>query len=251
MILAADSPLKRLPTQLNPRQAMFLDAIRFTIEMADFAMERLLSSLTQLSSQSPAESRSFSFAVPRLLDSWSIIDSVHRLRGLFDKLPGLRKRSQSSEFRSFLTIAKQVEALRNAVQHMNGAIGDKSAAPIRSPIWGALTWLTFQEDRTCVSSVLMPGSSHLMGSNTLINPAGRAPRQTPIDYVTLTQGDASVDLCGAMLSVAGVSRPLEQSLNEQFASLPERMLSDLVFHMVGDFSPDGSLWTIRPSPPEQ
>jgi hypothetical protein len=104
MILAADSPLKRLPTQLNPRQAMFLDAIRFTIEMADFAMERLLSSLTQLSSQSPAESRSFSFAVPRLLDSWSIIDSVHRLRGLFDKLPGLRKRSQSSEFRSFLTL---------------------------------------------------------------------------------------------------------------------------------------------------
>lgn len=64
---------------------------------------------------------------------------------------------------------------------MNEEIQDKSAAPIVSPIWGALTWLTFGDDRVCVSSCIVPGSFNLGGSNQLINPAGKSPRRLPID----------------------------------------------------------------------
>jgi hypothetical protein len=80
MILAPESPLKRLP-KLNPRQGMFFDAIRLTIEMADFAMERLYANLVRMTSLGSASGGPVSFAVEPFLDAWSVVDSIHRLSG--------------------------------------------------------------------------------------------------------------------------------------------------------------------------
>ncbi|MGH7950155.1 MAG: hypothetical protein ACREQF_13085 [Candidatus Binataceae bacterium] len=247
MILSADSPLKHLPTRLNPRQAMFLDATRFTIEMADFAMERLLAILSAITSPTPANLGPHSFAVPPFLDAWSIVDSIHRLRGLFERMPGLAKKNRSPEFRRFLTVANDVKILRDAVQHMKKEIGAIADVPRVGPIWGVLTWVTFQPDGCCISSTLVSGSTNLIGSITCLNPAGKLPRRLPIDYVTLAQGGAQVDITAAIDSVATLARIFEESIRETIMSFPDRGGSDIIMHFVGDLSPDGSRWTMRAS----
>lgn len=90
MILAPGSPLKRLP-QLNPRQGMFFDAIRLTIEMGDFAMERLYANLVRMTSLGSASGGPVSFAVEPFLDAWSAVDSIHRLSGLLKKCRASKK----------------------------------------------------------------------------------------------------------------------------------------------------------------
>lgn len=69
--------------------------------------------------------------------------------------------------------------------------------------------------------------------------------------MTLTQEEASLDLTEAMDSVAKLAAALESSCRVQFASFPDHMGSDVVIHLVGDFSEDGSTWMPRfPVPPE-
>lgn len=247
MILSADSPLKHLPKKFNLRQAMFLDAIRLTIEMTDFAMQRLLAILSAITFGTPAKDGAYSFAVPPFLDAWSFIDSVHRLRGLFEKMPGLANKNRSPEFRDFQKVADDVEILRNAVQHMNEEIGEVADASRVGPVWGVLTWLTFQADLCCISSTPVSGSTNLIGSITCINPAGMPPRRLPIDYVTLAQGDARLDLTATLDSVAALARILEESVREKIMSFPDRGGSDVIMHFVGDLSLDRSRWTMRAS----
>jgi len=135
MILGPDSPLKRLPMKMNPRQSMFFDAIRFAIEMTDFAMERLYGNLVRLVASDSASGSPVPLAVEPFLDAWSIVDGIHRLGGLLGKMPGFKKKHQSPDFRRFSVFADKAKDLRNAVQHMNNEeIQNKSAAPIASPI---------------------------------------------------------------------------------------------------------------------
>ena len=73
------------------------------------------------------------------LHAWSMIDSVHRLRGLVDSLPGLARRNQSPEFRNFMDKAQTVEQFRDAVQHMDTEI--PRSAEAGKAVWGTLSWL--------------------------------------------------------------------------------------------------------------
>jgi hypothetical protein len=203
-----------------------------------------MAALLDISYSEPKPDDQFSFAVSPFADAWSIVDSIHRFRGLLKHLPGLAKKNQSAEFRNFASFAAQVEDLRNVVQHLNQEIGKRENTA--GSIWGALTWLVFPEDGVCVSCYLVPGSFNLMGSITAQNPAGKTPRRRPIDYVTLSHGKSVVDLTEAMASLEAVCSKLETSLSEQFAPFAERMGSDIVIKMVGDLSPDGSQWTLRP-----
>ena len=41
MIIDEGSPFRRLPSELDRRQALFLDGIRYSVEMADLAHTRL------------------------------------------------------------------------------------------------------------------------------------------------------------------------------------------------------------------
>ena len=77
MIIAESSPLRRLPTNLNPRQAQFFDAIRFTVEMADAAYSKLVEHLFTLSGADVMKPKIV--APLPILYAWSFIDSTHRL----------------------------------------------------------------------------------------------------------------------------------------------------------------------------
>ncbi len=118
MLIKDNSPLRRLPTNLNPKQAQFCDGVRFSAEMADLAYEQLCGYLLPLSGSGPSVARIS--AVGPFLFAWSIIDSTHRLHGLVSNFPNLARKNQSPEFRNFVEKAESVEKLRNAVQRRPG-----------------------------------------------------------------------------------------------------------------------------------
>src|SRR6266571_8401258 len=112
MLIKENSPFRRLPANLVPKTAQFCDGMRYAAEMADFAYEQLNTCLKPLSN-GPSENPIVS-ASPAFLFAWSIIDSVHRFRGLIENFSSIAKKNQSPEFRNFLDKAEAVEILRHA-----------------------------------------------------------------------------------------------------------------------------------------
>ncbi len=59
LIVGEESPLRQLPADLNCKQTLFLDGIRYSVEMADLAHARLRDTLLRLA-VSQGRSRSYS-----------------------------------------------------------------------------------------------------------------------------------------------------------------------------------------------
>src|SRR5262245_48420210 len=98
MMLADDSPLRRLPPDTEPRLVSLLDGIRYSIDMVDLSYGRLRQGLAEthkrfeagLPAPAPPGAQ---HPIPTLLyaaafsDAWTIIDAADRLRRLIPHLP--------------------------------------------------------------------------------------------------------------------------------------------------------------------
>lgn len=122
MIITPDSALIKIPSAVSRKQALFVEGIRFSIEIADLAHLRLQSTLPLLTrgGQHLPEDR---LTASAMLDAWSIVDSsLHRLRGLLKHMPGIQKRDRIVPFREFLDVTDKVAELRNTIQHLDTTI---------------------------------------------------------------------------------------------------------------------------------
>lgn len=216
MIIDDNSPFRRVPVETNRKQMLFYDGITYSVEMADLAHDRLRETLYEIA-QSPhdPESDPHDFA-SAVLDAWSIVDLIHRLRGLIEQAPGIKQKSPPSL--SFLKKTAGVERLRNSVQHLNQQI--HKIADLNIPVWGALSWVTLldPECRSVWTCTLVAGT-FFERSEPLINPLGKR-LYSPVDLITLEASNCSVSLSDAMRSVEQVVRSLEEHLREQFKDLP-------------------------------
>jgi len=216
MIIDDNSPFRRVPTQTSRKHMLFYDGIRYSVEMADLAHSRLRETLYEIA-QSPhapdPASHDFASAV---LDAWSIVDLVHRLRGLIEQTPGIKQKSPP--LLSFMKKTANIERLRNAVQHLNQQI--HKIADLNIPVWGALSWVTLldPELRSVWTCTLVAGT-FFERSEPLISPLGKE-FYPPVDLITLEASNCSVSLSDAMRSVEQVVRSLEDHLREQFKDLP-------------------------------
>src|SRR3712207_2666245 len=100
-----------LPSSILRRQVLFFDAIRASVDMTLLAYVRLQSTLASGSHHQHSSSI--------LLDAWSLVDTLNRLRVLVRAMPRLK---HSAAVVSFLGDLEAVEALRNAVQLLDGEI---------------------------------------------------------------------------------------------------------------------------------
>ena len=238
MLISDNSPLRRLPANLNPQQTQFCDGLRFAVQMADIADQQLTAHLIPFSGGQSGDIR-VSAASPFLF-AWSIIDSAHRLRGLVENFPNLAKKNQSPEFRNYLEKAVSVETLRNAVQHMDKNI--PTSAEAGEAVWGTLTWVSPKPQGvvyTCllVSGAMMPGAKY----SPLI-PAGLTIRE-PLDHVTLTAGKVSVNLTEVMEALARLVGVIEDALKQAFSVFPDRAGSDMWIALAGHLGPNNT-WVI-------
>lgn len=218
MIITDDSPLRRLPANLDRKQTLFLDGIRYSVEMADLAHRRLRSTLYHLAeNQAASENLDHLDFVAAVQDAWSIVDSLHRLRGLLRQTPGFKQKTPNMQL--FMRQTAAVEDLRNAVQHLNHEI-DKLIG-LDLPVWGTLSWFAAidQEARTGFLGCLFAGTLFKSKDIPLVNPAGK-PLDLPVDLITLTAHSHTLDLSKVIKAVARLIEDLEKQLSNQFAGHP-------------------------------
>lgn len=234
MIIEGASPLRRLPAALDRRQALFLDSIRYSIEMADIAHVRLRKTLFEISTSDAADTEQrHLLTVSSILDAWSIVDSVHRLRALVRRMPGLKKSTAGA--RSFMRQVEEVEVLRNAVQHLDTELDRRVEANL--PAWGVLTWIAVVGEQRAAACALISGSIAPAQQVELPNPAGRTV-EVPVDSITLSASGRSVCLSKVMRAVQTMVRQLEPSLSEQFGEHSQGAADLFVATIIGFEPPE-------------
>ncbi len=214
MIIKDDSPLRHLPSALNMKQTLFLDAIRYCIETADIANSRLRDTLSTMSKTNSVTCQG---AVSAISDSWLIIDSVNRLRTLLDQMPNLKKKSPGMIL--FTNKTEPVESLRNHFQHLNNDIDDLVRK--KCPAFGVLEWV-FPLDTPptkCMVFSLQPGTMFNRGF-PILNPLGKK-LSYPVCHVSLIAGERTVCLDELLEVVSKFTPSLEKGLKKQLGQFPQ------------------------------
>lgn len=219
VIIDNNSPFRRVPIQTNRKQILFYDGIRYSVEMADLAHLRLRETLYEIALNTTAatapEADSFDHAAA-VLDAWSIVDLIHRLRDLLYQAPGIKQNSPALHLFTRKTV--DIETLRNAVQHLNQQIHQMVAENL--PVWGALSWISMPdpEFKSVYSCTLVAGT-WFERREPLVSPLGKT-LSPPVDMITLEASGCSVCLSDVMRSVEALVRSLEVILSEQFKDQP-------------------------------
>ena len=131
-MLSPDSPLTSLPRDLPRRQILFLDAIRLSGQMADFAYRALVDTARRLMQRTDKPNPD---DATRAI-THAYIDAANRLREVVRSMPGLK---HNHEYELFMRGTNSVEQLRNVVQHLNQEL--KTIAERRTASMGTLSWL--------------------------------------------------------------------------------------------------------------
>lgn len=168
--VAHDSPLRKPPQPISERQIVLLDGIRYSVDMAGIAIDRLWRQLCFIdTSESPIENHHIAEAA---LDAWSIIDAAHRMSDLVENLPGLPNADWRRVFRQRVNDALE---LRNAWQHQVGEAARIIEA--RGQAWGALSWVKHEDNRPTGRWFLAVVGSDFKGSSwTFAGPANAIAR---------------------------------------------------------------------------
>ena len=219
--------------------------------MADLAHRRLGETLPLLSRMENPDGESQS-NVSAMLDAWSIVDSLHRLRGLLKHMPGIEKRNRIPPIRAFFDTTEKITELRNTVQHLDntipGVIDDQNWAVLGSLSWGIVD----PQKSQIISSCFMPGMP--LGSRPLINPANRPRWYLPVDGITVERSGISVCLSDAMRRVEALAAALEKMLADSFAQqLPEQghHAADVTVSLVIQIGPENVVPEGAPEPEPQ
>jgi hypothetical protein len=213
VFIPAGSPFRRLPENMDRKQALFLDAIRLTIEMAEVAFTRVSEALLRLTASPNTPPTPLELAAV-FSDAWATIDAGHRLSGLMSQFPGLKHGNRWPSLRAFQNEAKRAEDLRHYIQHLDQDL--RGLVSLEKPAWGTLTWLAPDSPGSKIlrSGLLMPGTIY-SGSREMINPS-RKLLQFPICAVSLAAGKYSCCLSDLVKSIERLTGDLEAALLNSF-----------------------------------
>lgn len=207
-MIGPDSPLRRLPPQLDRTQALFFDGIRHAAEFIHFAHERLRADLTRLALSQYSGSTRGSFTQP-FLDAWSIVDSVDRFRSLVALLPGIQGIPTPGS-PSFAEFTQPIRDLRNVGDHL-AQRADYVVARNGTAL-GILSWFTLVDSSKGRACTILPGTLR-SGTAPFVNPAGRRIRP-PTDLIELSAGEYWASLSLTVTAVRTMVTELERGLDE-------------------------------------
>ncbi len=210
IILDTQSPLRELPASVPRNQALFFDGIRFSIQMAGLAYHRLLPVLQQLAIDGFERGRRADEeqVIAALIDAWTVIDSLHRLRELVRQTPGVKQRD--SGIRLFFAKTADVTALRNRIQHINQEVLELAATG--HPLLGVLSWATITQPATgkgCVAALL---AGSVATAEYKITMPWDQSIQGDVGFVSLEAAGTRVMLADVLDSGIGLVRAFEEAL---------------------------------------
>lgn len=169
---------------LRRRQQLFLDAIEHSFSMAKIAYTRIVTYCRNDSSSDLGAKDD-----ELVLDAWSFIDVLKRLRSALMKTPGLQHGTVLTEF---LQATKSVVDFRDHHQHIEERIA--KVAPSGRPIWGAFSWVVMEPGKNMFRiGAYLPGRVAETDNVPMANPAGREIR-SEVDLFQITVGETTLHI---------------------------------------------------------
>lgn len=214
-MVSATSILRRLPPQLNRKQALFFDGLRHAVEIAQLAYERLEGTLTNLAIHEQTgepEPRDFTSA---FLDAWAFVDAVDRFRCLWKLMPGIHILPPPQNDPMFRRLKEPIRELRNVADHL-GQRADYVIASGGAAL-GILTWCTFTDKarNAGLSCALFPGTL-VATAGKLVNPADEPAQLTQTGRIHLEAGEHRACLSNILpeleLRISEIEAQLETQL---------------------------------------
>ena len=171
------SPLRRIPIQINPREAFILDGIRISMEMISANASTLTTSITDFSILDP-------FATPKIGTSllfssaWAIIDNSARLNRL---LKALATKVVDADLQTMLD---EIHTVRNTFQHIDERI-EEFFVDNGGALLGYLTWFFIIDDKNINMFMVKSGIDN-KGTSTSIVFNDISNGRTGIHHLVLT-----------------------------------------------------------------
>jgi hypothetical protein len=177
-MLNEDSVLRRIPTTIEPKQALFIDGIRHAVEMMDLAYSRLRENLSDFALNPPTSATLPKLAPYVFLDAWAMVDAIDRFRMLYSQMPGMSFNAPKLGTITLKEATKPFRELRNVADHLSQRadfVVSKGGAAL-----GTLTWLTGfkMNPPTLWFCTLRPGTIHTKPEFR------KEPIKTTIDWPT-------------------------------------------------------------------
>ena len=213
-MIKPDSIFYRLPTELDRKQALFLDGIRHAAEIAQLAYRRLQHTLTKIATNDDTP-KSSAYAAA-YLDAWSFVDAVDRFRLLLELLPNFQPGSPPSGQKSFFEVAAPVRQLRNVADHLAQRadyVVARQGTALGSLSWFTVTDLSKYQGLLCV---VVPGTTQV-GSHPAKVPAGKI-MDVPTGYIHLTAGEHMANLSEVFGNMSEFVAILEASLERSISA---------------------------------
>jgi len=226
-MLQLDSPLRRLPKDIDPKHAFYLDGLRHAAEIASLAWERLLETLTEMADAMRREEASDAHHAAAFLDAWCIVDAVDRFRTLWKKAPfGPTEVGDCT----FWEVTEQLRKVRNVGDHPTELVDHILSADTGA--LGTLHWLTLDDVDPAAGSICLLKPGFLPSVQIDFGDLSRLNIDTTrrTSAVRLQAGKNTADLSETMAHLKARVEHLENALAGQFAGTAEteRAPSDLL-----------------------
>ena len=213
-MIGSNSILHRLPADLDNEQTLFLDGIRHAAEIADFAYNRLLTTLTKISVSEESNSESITLAY---LDAWAIVDSIDRYRTLWNLFPNSVLEDEVTGLETDVEVFRNIRNVRNVSDHLSQRV--KYILSNRGTALGGLSWCTILdiEKSEGVICTIIPGTVGKQ-SGPIVNPSGKE-MEIPTGLISLTAGEHSAQLSEAVKRLRVRILDIETQLEENISNL--------------------------------
>jgi hypothetical protein len=198
---------------IQRKQDLCLDAIEQSFSMARIAYDRIVNYCRQQNE----DTTSSQLDDAMVLDAWSFIDSVKRLRSVLQNTPGLKS---TQALKDFLIKTQIIPEFRHHIQH----IEEKTAAIAITgrPIWGSFSWVRLDTNGTGFKIyVYVPGRLTKTKGIPVVNPAGRQFHDD-VDHFEMTIGADTIN-------VSDISRRVE-AFREGFEAAVKAALPKPIGH---------------------
>lgn len=139
-MLAKDTMLRRLPAEIDPKQALFIDGIRHAVEIIDLAYGRLRNTLTCIATEDASKLDLPTVSAHAFLDAWAMVDAVDRFRMLCQQMPGAKQTLPTPDAVPLNTVTQPFRDLRNVADHLSTRadfVVSRGGAAL-----GTLSWFT-------------------------------------------------------------------------------------------------------------
>jgi len=135
----SDSPFLNLPSNLDRRQAFYLDGIRHALEIIKLSFSRLTTNLSVLARNYSETNHPQSYAT-YYLDAWAYIDALDRLLALWKLQPNAETIPELWNPDKLKDDMKHIRNIRNVSDHL--AQRAEQVISSNSAALGELSWVT-------------------------------------------------------------------------------------------------------------